>query len=107
MQQGNPYYQQIAPQGTFVWYDIASHPHHLEPFNVSQEQALRRLHALTKEGSLCCGGRCILYNLARIIRLALAWYSLSICLSSRQYAKALAITGLLITAAKLPHCRFC
>ena len=53
MQQGNPYYQQIAPQGTFVWYDIASH-HHLEPFNVS-EQALRRLHALTKEGSLVVG----------------------------------------------------
>ena len=49
------YYQQIAPQGTFVWYDIASHPHHLEPFNVSQEQALRRLHALTQEGSLVVG----------------------------------------------------
>ena len=48
------YYQQI-PARTFVWYDIASHPHHLEPFNVSQEQALRRLHALTKEGSLVVG----------------------------------------------------
>ena len=49
------YYQQLAPEGRFLWYDIASQPHHLEPLELSQEQALRRLHALTPQGELVVG----------------------------------------------------
>lgn len=49
------YYQKIAPTGRFVWHDIANRPELLEPIKVSQQKALRRLHAQTTEGNIVEG----------------------------------------------------
>ena len=49
------YYQTIAPQGRFIWHDIAHDPAPLAAFDVSQEAALRRLHAHDAHGRLHVG----------------------------------------------------
>lgn len=45
------YYQRIAPHGVFVWHDIATDPAPLAPHHVSQEDALRQLHAQDAAGA--------------------------------------------------------
>lgn len=44
------YYQKIAPTGLFIWQDIATDPAPLIEYNITQEAALRRLHAKDKSG---------------------------------------------------------
>jgi predicted DCC family thiol-disulfide oxidoreductase YuxK len=38
------YYKSIAPPDNFCWFDIATDPRPLKPYNISQADALRRLH---------------------------------------------------------------
>ena len=49
------YYQRIAPAGIFTWHDIATDPAPLKSLAISQEAALRRLHATDKSGKLYIG----------------------------------------------------
>ena len=49
------YYQTITPQGRFIWHDIAHDPAPLAAFDISQEAALRRLHAHDAHGRLHVG----------------------------------------------------
>ena len=49
------YYQRIASDGIFIWHDIATDPAPLERLSVSQEDALRRLHATDASGRLYIG----------------------------------------------------
>ena len=39
------YYKRVAPADRFVWFDIATDPGSLADLNISQADALRRLHA--------------------------------------------------------------
>ena len=48
-------YQSQAPDGIFYWHDIATHPEHLDQLGISQEAALRRLHATDHTGRLHIG----------------------------------------------------
>ena len=49
------YYKRIAKKGIFEWFDIASDPAPLKVYNISQSQALRRLHAIDDVGNLRVG----------------------------------------------------
>ena len=49
------HYMKISPPATFIWHDIANDPKHLEKINVSQSDALRRLHVSDKAGSIYVG----------------------------------------------------
>ena len=49
------YYKRIAPEGLFHWSDIAHDPSVLQPLNISQADALRRLHGVDEEGRLHVG----------------------------------------------------
>lgn len=49
------YYQRIAPAGVFTWHDIAHDPAPLAILSISQEAALRRLHATDSAGRLYVG----------------------------------------------------
>ena len=49
------HYMKICPSTTFIWYDIANEPHHLKKINVSQSDALRRLHVSDQTGSIYVG----------------------------------------------------
>ena len=45
------YYQRIAPEGVFVWHDIAADAAPLAKHDISQEAALRQLHAQDDAGT--------------------------------------------------------
>ena len=49
------HYMKISPPTTFIWRDIASEPQHLTKINVTQSDALRRLHVLDDEGNINVG----------------------------------------------------
>ena len=49
------YYKRIAPSGLFDWADIAHDPAALQVLNISQADALRRLHGVDDAGRLYVG----------------------------------------------------
>ena len=49
------HYRKVCPPTTFIWCDIANEPKHLKKINVSQSDALRRLHVSDKTGSVYVG----------------------------------------------------
>ena len=49
------YYRRVAPDGRFVWLDIATDPAGLAGLDISQADALRRLHARDASGSIYVG----------------------------------------------------
>ena len=49
------HYMKISPPKTFIWRDIANEPQHLKNINVSQSNALRRLHVADQEGTIHVG----------------------------------------------------
>mgnify|MGYP001975106938 FL=1 len=49
------HYMKISPPTTFIWHDIANEPQHLEKVNVSQSDALRRLHVSDQAGTIYIG----------------------------------------------------
>ena len=49
------HYMKISPPTTFIWRDIANEPHHLKKINVSQSDALRRLHVSDQTGTIYVG----------------------------------------------------
>ena len=49
------YYKRVAPPGGFLWQDIANDPTSLTDLNVSQADALRRLHARDTAGTVYVG----------------------------------------------------
>ena len=49
------YYRRIAPPGEFIWQDIANDPTSLADLDVSQADALRRLHARDATGTVYVG----------------------------------------------------
>ncbi len=49
------HYMKISPGETFIWRDIANEPKHLEEINVSQSNALKRLHVIDQDGRIHIG----------------------------------------------------
>ena len=49
------YYKRVAPPGEFLWQDIANDPASLADLDVSQADALRRLHARDTAGTVYVG----------------------------------------------------
>ena len=49
------YYKRVAPPGRFLWLDIANDPTSLAVLDVSQADALRRLHARDAAGTVYVG----------------------------------------------------
>ncbi len=49
------YYKRVAPVDRFVWLDIATDPASLADLNISQSDALRRLHARDSSGAIFVG----------------------------------------------------
>jgi predicted DCC family thiol-disulfide oxidoreductase YuxK len=49
------YYKRVAPADRFVWLDIATNPASLADLDISQADALRRLHARDASGVLYVG----------------------------------------------------
>ena len=49
------YYKRVAPADQFVWLDIASDPAALADLDISQADALRRLHARDSFGNIYVG----------------------------------------------------
>ena len=49
------YYKRVAPPGGFLWRDIANDPNCLADLDVSQADALRRLHARDAAGTVYVG----------------------------------------------------
>ena len=49
------HYMKISPPTTFIWCDIANEPQHLKKINVSQSDALRRLHVSDQTGTIYVG----------------------------------------------------
>ena len=49
------HYMKISPPSTFIWLDIANEPQHLKNINVSQSDALRRLHVTDQDGTTHIG----------------------------------------------------
>ena len=49
------YYKRVAPADRFVWLDIATDPAGLADLNISQADALRRLHARDEFGAVYVG----------------------------------------------------
>ena len=49
------YYKRVAPPGEFLWKDIANDPNSLAELDVSQADALRRLHARDAAGNVYVG----------------------------------------------------
>ena len=49
------HYRKISPHRTFIWRDIANEPKHLKEINVSQSDALRRLHVSDQLGTIYVG----------------------------------------------------
>ena len=51
------YYKNIAPDGIFIWVDIAKNPQALEAHNINVIDALKYLHVIDKNGSTHTGVR--------------------------------------------------
>ena len=49
------HYMKISTPKTFIWRDIANEPQHLRKINVSQSDALRRLHVSDHAGTIHVG----------------------------------------------------
>ena len=49
------HYMKISTPKTFIWRDIANEPQHLRKINVSQSDALRRLHVSDQAGTVHVG----------------------------------------------------
>ena len=49
------YYKRVAPADRFVWLDIATDPVGLDDLDISQADALRRLHACDAAGNVYVG----------------------------------------------------
>ena len=49
------HYMKISPRETFIWRDIANEPQHLKEINVSQSNALKRLHVIDQDGKIQVG----------------------------------------------------
>ena len=49
------YYKRVAPANRFVWLDIATDPAGLADLDISQADALRRLHARDSFGNIYVG----------------------------------------------------
>ncbi len=49
------YYKRVAPPGGFLWQDIANDPTSLGDLDISQADALRRLHARDANGTVYVG----------------------------------------------------
>ena len=49
------YYKRVAPPGEFLWQDVANDPKSLAELDVSQADALRRLHARDAAGNVYVG----------------------------------------------------
>ena len=49
------YYKRVAPPGGFLWHDIANDPTSLADLDISQADALRRLHARDAAGTVYVG----------------------------------------------------
>ena len=49
------YYKRVAPADRFVWLDIATDPVGLADLDISQADALRRLHARDSSGTIYVG----------------------------------------------------
>jgi predicted DCC family thiol-disulfide oxidoreductase YuxK len=49
------YYKRVAPADRFVWLDIANDPAGLADLDISQADALRRLHARDASGTIYVG----------------------------------------------------
>ena len=49
------YYKRVAPADQFVWLDIANDPAGLADLDISQSDALRRLHARDASGAIFVG----------------------------------------------------
>ena len=49
------YYKRVAPADRFVWFYIATDPGTLADLNISQADALRRLHAYDSVGNIYVG----------------------------------------------------
>ena len=49
------YYKRLAPADRFVWLDIATDPAGLTTVDISQADALRRLHARDSSGTIYVG----------------------------------------------------
>ena len=49
------HYMKISPRETFIWRDIANEPQHLKEINVSQSNALKRLHVIDQDGKIQIG----------------------------------------------------
>ena len=49
------HYMKICPASMFIWRDIANEPQHLKKINVSQSNALKRLHVTDHNGKMHVG----------------------------------------------------
>ncbi|WP_420549623.1 thiol-disulfide oxidoreductase DCC family protein [Curvivirga sp.] len=49
------YYQRIAPEDRFEWYNISESQNELSEFNISEIDALKQLHVIDDEGILYVG----------------------------------------------------
>ena len=49
------YYKRVAPANRFLWLDIATDPAGLADLDISQSDALRRLHARDGSGAIFVG----------------------------------------------------
>ena len=98
------YYQKIAPDGVFIWHDIATSPAPLATHGISQEAALRRLHATDSHDTLHIG-----VNAFILIWQQLRWWSLLAFFMRLPLIRHLASIGYNWFAdyrfTKLPHCQ--
>ena len=49
------YYKKIATTNIFVWIDIASNPQYLKKFNITQVDALKKIHVVDYDNSIKIG----------------------------------------------------
>ena len=49
------YYKKISPQGIFNWLDIATEPNHLSDFNITQIEALKKIHVIDENDQIKIG----------------------------------------------------
>ena len=98
------YYRKIAPSGVFVWYDVATDPSPLDGIAVTQEDALRRLHATDSAGKLHKGVDAFIL----IWKELRGWYFLSLVARLpiiRQIAQLAYNLFADYRFKKLPHCQ--